>query len=56
MQAKRYFWGITTPFDDNQDKWQRKEAKYKKVGLSNCSKRSSARSAHQRITYKQQKA
>jgi hypothetical protein len=31
-QAKRYFWGIITPFDDNQDNWRRKEAKYKKEG------------------------
>jgi hypothetical protein len=32
MQAKRYFWGITTPFVDNQDNWRKKEAKYKKEG------------------------
>jgi hypothetical protein len=31
-QAKRYFWGITTPFDDNQDSRRKKEAKYEKGG------------------------
>jgi hypothetical protein len=50
MQAKRHFWDITMPFNDNQDNWRKKEAKYEKEGLSNCSKRSSARSAQQRIT------
>jgi hypothetical protein len=33
MQAKRYFWGIITPFSDNQDSWQKKEVKYKKEGI-----------------------
>jgi hypothetical protein len=32
MQAKRYFWDTTTPFNGNQDSWQKKEAKYKKGG------------------------
>jgi hypothetical protein len=32
-QAKRYFWGIITPFNDNQESWQRKEVKYKKEGI-----------------------
>jgi hypothetical protein len=30
MQVKRYLWGITIPFGDNQDNWRRKEVKYKK--------------------------
>jgi hypothetical protein len=33
MQVKRYFWGIITPFNDNQDSWQKKEAKYGKGGI-----------------------
>jgi hypothetical protein len=32
MQVKRFFWVTTTPYDDNQDNWQRKEEKYKKEG------------------------
>jgi hypothetical protein len=32
MQVKRYFWGIITPFNDNQDSWRKKEAKYGKGG------------------------
>jgi hypothetical protein len=24
-QAKRYFWDITTPFNDNQNNWRKKE-------------------------------
>jgi hypothetical protein len=32
MQVKRYFWGITTPFNDNQDSWRKKDVKYEKGG------------------------
>jgi hypothetical protein len=50
--SKEVLLGITTPFDDNQDSCQKKNQNTKKEGLSNCSKRSSAQSAQQRITYK----
>jgi hypothetical protein len=52
MQEKRYFWGIITPFDDNQDYWQRKEAKYKKEGTQQLQQAQLSTSAQQRITYK----
>jgi hypothetical protein len=31
-QAKRYFKDTTTPYIDNQDSWQKREAKYEKGG------------------------